>query len=363
MIDLLRIEHYRSISNLEFSDLSTVNILVGQNGVGKTTTLEAVMVLLGTRSNMLEFIGSKRQISNARLLVSTLFQNQEAITKPTLTAEDTKAGLRRTVEMSVLDSKKARKLISNHVDDDSDDMYSERASLDEAEMPGISISYRENDEPCKTANYAIHINHFHDDAGFFEKSGGGVFYMSSRQAASPRETAEMLTKIQSSPNVETELVKSLRNMAPGLQRLRNGYMSGAQPEILADFEHSRGVPVSVLGDGFCRLLLILTGLYTVRNQTVIIDDIDSGIHYERMEDVWKAITHAATVQKKQIFCVTHNDEMLAASIEGLRQHQDGLRIYRISKRAVEGKSEVEHLVTKYNYELFKDSLAFGMPIR
>ena len=48
-LDSLRIENFRCFRELKIERLARVNLLVGANGSGKTTVLEALRLLAGTR--------------------------------------------------------------------------------------------------------------------------------------------------------------------------------------------------------------------------------------------------------------------------------------------------------------------------
>ena len=354
MIDYLKIENYRGISHLEIDRMSTVNIFVGKNGVGKTTTLEAIALIVGTRRNMFQYLGFQRGLKHPTVLVSTLFKNQSQDSLPKITGMDRVIDLTHTLNISPLDYDKAQEMISGHVFDDD---QPNRDNYHEEDIPGVTFSYTGSDDSKIDSNHAIHSNHFHDSSQKNRKKKGGVFYIGSRVFSSDEETAKMLSRIQNTPDLEEELYSSLRKIEPKLTRLRTSYVNKNMIELVADLETSRGIPIKVLGDGFCRLALILTGLYSNKTSTVIIDDVDSGIHHEIMASMWEVITSVSKKLDKQVFCVTHNDEMLSATLAGFKNKKDALKIYRIYEE------DNKHHVQAYDYNLLVDSNEFGLPIR
>ena len=64
-LSYLNIKHFRGIENLELKDLSTINIIVGDNNSGKTSLLEAI-TLLESPDNIKNMLlnASKRDSNN-----------------------------------------------------------------------------------------------------------------------------------------------------------------------------------------------------------------------------------------------------------------------------------------------------------
>ena len=55
MFNKLKIENFRGIKNLEIKDLNKINIFVGENGIGKTTILDALYVSINPNNALLSF--------------------------------------------------------------------------------------------------------------------------------------------------------------------------------------------------------------------------------------------------------------------------------------------------------------------
>jgi AAA15 family ATPase/GTPase len=86
MLKNLRIKNYRILKNLTFDRFSNVNLLVGQNSVGKTTVLEAINLFsrLGSPLFMEELLGlhddmlnSHKSEDSLRLPVEQLFNGRK----------------------------------------------------------------------------------------------------------------------------------------------------------------------------------------------------------------------------------------------------------------------------------------------
>jgi DNA repair ATPase RecN len=99
-----------------------------------------------------------------------------------------------------------------------------------------------------------------------------------------------------------------------------------------------------------------TGLLLTNSRFLIVDEIDSGLYYSVMRSVWDGLS--TLPNQKQVFCATHNEEMLHATLAAFESHQDDLRIFRIDR---EDDGNVK--ATKYTYESYRVSSAAGLEIR
>jgi AAA15 family ATPase/GTPase len=106
---------------------------------------------------------------------------------------------------------------------------------------------------------------------------------------------------------------------------------GSMKYIALDLGLKRLIPINVMGDGFNRILLFLTGLFTKFQWKLYIDDMDSGLHYDAMVDVWKGLLKINQTRPFQLFCTTHSAEMLEAAVEAFTDAPEKLRIYRLER--------------------------------
>lgn len=359
MIKSLDIKNFRGIRSITLNEMSRINVFVGINGAGKTSVLEAITLAIGGGSEPFRFLAKKRGVDSAKLSISSLFISDEKNKNPKITTSSSSKKTNRILSIKPLEYEEARNQIYRVSPHGREYLEDKSESNSEGEdLHGISMSYQVAAGQVLTAMYALHHNHFHSDESQLQKAiRDRVFYISSRQATSIRETAKMLSHVQNDYEKEENLYRSLRVMEPNLRRLRTVMLDDDNVNVIADFKKGKSMPINMIGDGFCRLALILTGLHHTGATALVVDDIDSGIHYERMNDVWKTIEKTATENNIQVFCVTHSEEMLKASLEGLSENKDSIMVYRLSKKGD------EHTSQGYDYELFKNTLKLQMPVR
>ena len=91
---------------------------------------------------------------------------------------------------------------------------------------------------------------------------------------------------------------------PGLNAARN--------QVLAGFENPKRsrVPLGNFGKGMRRLLALALALNMPKGGIVLIDEIDTGLHYSIMGDMWLLVVNAAIQNDVQVFATTHSLDCL-----------------------------------------------------
>ncbi len=112
---------------------------------------------------------------------------------------------------------------------------------------------------------------------------------------------------------ESALVDCLKNLLPDLDQLF-AIPINERSTIYARLHDGRRYPVSTLGDGFTRVLRILLAGLAQPGGIWLIDEIENGIHYSVLPEVWRTIVEIAKSMDKQIFCTTHSQEMVVAAM-------------------------------------------------
>ena len=66
------------------------------------------------------------------------------------------------------------------------------------------------------------------------------------------------------------------------------------------------VPIGSLGDGIWRLLGIALALVRARGGVLLVDEIDTGLHYSVLESMWRLVNETARRLDVQVFATTHS---------------------------------------------------------
>lgn len=82
--------------------------------------------------------------------------------------------------------------------------------------------------------------------------------------------------------------------------------------------------ITELGDGARHLVSIVTALYSSEDGYLFIDEIDNGIHYSLLDDLWKNILELSRKFNVQVFTTTHSKECIESfnRAQQLLNHSD-----------------------------------------
>ncbi len=145
--------------------------------------------------------------------------------------------------------------------------------------------------------------------------------------------------IKTSKNVKAEFIKNLKGFIPEIENIEltaNYDDPKDRYPLLEIIENGsdKPFPLSMMGDGANKIFRVLIEIAACENRKLMIDEIDTGIHYSRFRDFWRAVLHFARKYNVQIFATTHNIECIKYFKEVLEElemsgFQDNSRTFSI----------------------------------
>lgn len=293
LLDSLEIKGYRCFEHLTIEKLGRVNLIVGKNNVGKTALLEALWIYSEGSSwnKVLATMASILENRNERLIN---------------TVGPRRAKMPREYSETTIRGEEFRHLFFGR-------------PLFEKSHLSIGLLKNEND-----ANKSIHVafvsevpevysNNFRKK--IFHKEISNLFVSSNGL------DVQFLTEVWDEiilGNNEDNIVTSLTLIAPQIIDLNFiGYPKGSEnrvPVVRVENINER-IPLKSLGEGMSRLLGIAVALSHCKNGILIIDEIEIGLHYSVLPDVWKLIFKTARELNVQVFATTHSYDCIQAFAE------------------------------------------------
>jgi AAA15 family ATPase/GTPase len=315
MLRSLTLKNFRCFQNFTIEPLERVNLIAGKNNVGKTSLLEAIFIFINPGNpeslfqvNRLRGIGRVNRFENIEETRGFFFdQDVDKIIEIQGIAENN--GQHPLLKIHLAESEQAQLPMS---DEESEKFFPLNESLT-TEVKSYDRLVLEYEDPIgKIANPRISLVADGRILGTRyrrEKVPLGIYLSTSTR--SPSEDAERFSNLERIGR-QDEILETMRLLEPRLQRL-SLLVTSREPIIHGDIGMRELVPLPLMGEGMGRLLSIVLAIANARGGTILIDEIENGLHYSVLTAVWKAIADAARRADAQIFATTRSRECIIAA--------------------------------------------------
>lgn len=112
------------------------------------------------------------------------------------------------------------------------------------------------------------------------------------------------------------------------------------------------------GDGIKHFINILVVMFSHKNRTIYLDEIENGIHFENIDKLWEIIFEVSKKQNIQVFATTHSKECINSySKVAKKMREDDISFINLSKNkkdeiiAIVLDSEMFHSEIEQNHEV------------
>ncbi len=125
---------------------------------------------------------------------------------------------------------------------------------------------------------------------------------------------------------ESEVVEAMRILQEDLQSIQflaGEPTVGGSDGILLGFQPGTPrVPIGSHGDGMRRLLALSLSLVRAAEGFLLVDEIDTGLHWTVMEEMWNLVVDAAVKSSIQVFATTHSLDSIIGLAALLKKRSD-----------------------------------------
>lgn len=117
---------------------------------------------------------------------------------------------------------------------------------------------------------------------------------------------------------EDKIIQALQLIEPDIERISLAGQGASNSGFLIKLKNEdKPVPLETMGDGVQRILTIMAYLVSVKDGTLLIDEIDTGLYYETLIDMWQLILKTAIKENVQVFATTHSWDCVKAFQQAL----------------------------------------------
>ncbi|MBA3312455.1 MAG: AAA family ATPase [Planctomycetaceae bacterium] len=129
---------------------------------------------------------------------------------------------------------------------------------------------------------------------------------------SPMEVVSLLDDVMLTPD-EDRIIEALRTIEPTIERIATAGFSRRRVidterggVVVKCSNNPHRIPIGSMGDGIWRMLGLALALVRSENGILLVDEIDTGLHYSVMEDMWRLLFSTAQRLNVQVFATTHS---------------------------------------------------------
>ena len=336
----LSIDHFRGINSLFLDNLNHVNIIAGNNNSGKTSVLEAMLLLRNPKdfSNVLRIARIRDLISPFNAVsVYDNFINlfPKNITPAEISIKGTCKG--EPVSFRIVGEQKAILLAS-------EDLFQ-----------GLPVSARR--ERIKNYSDGLETNAFKGELQyeFGEKQCSSLIEFHAHSRATDREIGKnnYMNIVYLSPadhlrgNIFDKILSDdlYKDICLNVLRLFDTeildllYLKNEDSGRPAEYiKHSTlgNMSISTYGDGIKKVLSLANGIAQASNGVLMIDELETAIHSKYYDDIFRFIIKACKQFQVQVFITTHSIEAidcLLATQDYDKQEFDDISVITFKKES------------------------------
>jgi hypothetical protein len=340
MLKSLKIENFRGFEKFELKQLGRINLLVGENNSGKTSLLEAIQLL--TARNDLEPL-SRLMIERGEFVEDSKDQKELEIRHlfyghgiGSLRIAGENGDLKESIawgRRDLLPSNLASKFLKP-------DDGMQNSVFFQFSWEGENSENWEGENPEHMANHILTFPLSQDETLLIQLNSiprkiqtplaVKTQFIPATSVSIP-ELFRLFEDVQLTPQ-EDLVYQALRTVEPKCERIA-GKTTHRRFEVKLS-DQLQPIPLGSMGDGMSRILRLALGLANAQGGVLIVDEIDTGLHFTTMTGMWKMLREASEKLDVQVFATTHSRdcwESLAKVAESEGVQANEIMIHRIEK--------------------------------
>ena len=318
MFESIHISHFRGIRSVDIENLKRINLFFGKNNCGKSSILEAMLLLCGPSNPVLP------------LRINTLRGYQG------LTEKDFSLDFYNLTNSPIVIHNKKRYLQIKQIKSISKDVSIEQLntfnSRETSAYHGLLLEYKEGNL-SKTYSSSITIPsnsqdktlHTKTDERFIETLYAEYIPANYMQIQMQDKYAKIVVQ-----KGNQAIVKVLQSIEPRINTIQ---LVGS--EVMVDVGLPQLLPINMLGDGIRKIFSILVTIAYCKDGILLVDEVDNGFHFSAMKTLWKAILMMACENNVQLFITSHNIDSVKGLMEAYTEHseeQPNLSVFKLIKK-------------------------------
>lgn len=370
MYRTFEIKNFRCFDELKLDNLARVNLIGGKNNVGKTALLEAFLLHSGNY--------------DIELILRTRFRkDRKSLLRPTplqaildWNTLFSKFDISELINLKGEYKRERPKQMPLFPNDDFalNDWELKIKVVELRDLPPETPSLRRvlrdtNGLDLSTYLQALELKYSNSRSYYIIQHDGRIvsdripsplvpaIFLSSLEGVPLSEDAKRFSELKRSRNQDV-LLRALHVIEPRLEDLELFY-DGDPPMIYGEVGLNQPMPLIAMGDGVNRITSLVLAIANAPDGVVLVDEIENGLHYKALKDVWKAIGRAAREFNTQIFATSHSWECITAAHQAFSEEGN----YDFSYRRLDRTNDGNIKAVTYDQETLESAIEIGMEVR
>ena len=328
------IRNFRGFDDVDLKDIRRVNILVGDNGAGKTSLLESLFAA-STNSPMLILQIRQRRGLPAGIQASMdgggweylsrdLFRNYDTGRDVVISIKSAN-GYSRTlrifrdskpVVLSLVNGEGTPKSVRSPISFEWKEGNQKKGTVITPELSlqkdGVGLTIQSTPPPGIRGNFLQGVVH---------------------------PSAEMLSNLKI--NGEAGLfLQEIKEQFPDIEDMSVESEYGHSMIFVRQKSRKKLMPVNSVSDGLGKITGVLLSLASLSDGFLFVDELDNGIYFRRHEKFWRQIVEFGKAYNTQLFASVHSAEFLSAALPTMREFPEEFSLTRVYQKDGVGKAAV-----------------------
>ncbi|MCB9136780.1 MAG: AAA family ATPase [Caldilineaceae bacterium] len=322
----LSINNYRIFNNFYINSLSRVNLLVGTNNSGKSSFLEAVHLLTSDdiASSLIVILNERGELAANHIddrymprrytgyQISQIFHGRTIGfgLSAHIDSQD------RALDISIRKSTRNQQEIITNQSAPSSEVETNLGNGSEEEVVKLLVfnQKRQTEIDTKSLKLDDNDNLSIDPRRYLSRAtlSSSKSRMVTTNYLDYSELADLWDSITLTPK-EDKVVEALQILEPKVDRISFTSRQTSNSGILVRLKGEKEpFPLGSMGDGMRRIIAISASLVSVEDGTLLVDEIDTGLYYQALTDMWRLVLETAAKQDAQVFATTHSWDCVRA---------------------------------------------------
>lgn len=325
MIKSLEIARFRCFERARIGDCRRINVIVGKNSSGKTSLLEALFLVAGPSPEIIFRLRGWRGFE------------QGSVSGPSKTIDQVLWGdiffnfdtSHNIVIDSVGDEDNTRRLTVTYSGGEHYVPFKSRDKVRDS-SGRTPINFRWNIK----GRGAISVTPRLEESGIKFPALLDVptetFLFASNQTYSAMENATRLSQL-SKESRDAEVIDKFRSHFPQVEDL-SVELYARQPMVYAKLKNVKErIPLNLVSGGMNKLAALLLSFPTAPKCVVLIDEIENGLYYRQLPEIWATLLSFCKRFDAQIFASTHSLECLNAAAQVAENNPSDFSVIQAGK--------------------------------